>query len=161
MGATIKAFLIVCSVLQLHAVIKMPGFSIRQFVPEVVDGLFKMLEDTSPAVHDTTVTVLSELLHSLDPNEGADAVRKRFHIFLAVWMLFTDAAPSLTLFVTFCWFQASSNSIINILVIQSETSTAAREIALIWLNQLVVFYGALYTRQFGRHAACGAAVAAC
>jgi vacuole morphology and inheritance protein 14 len=58
----------------LHTVLKMPGFTITEFVPEVVDGLFKVLDDPSPAVHDASITVLSELLHSLDPNEGGDGV---------------------------------------------------------------------------------------
>jgi vacuole morphology and inheritance protein 14 len=59
----------------LHTVLKMPGFTITAFVPEVVDGLFKVLDDNSPAVHDTAVAVLSELLHCLDPDEGGNSVK--------------------------------------------------------------------------------------
>lgn len=52
----------------------MPGFTITSFVPEVVDGLFKALDDTSSSVHDTTIAVLTELLHCLDPDEGGGSV---------------------------------------------------------------------------------------
>ncbi|KAI6182944.1 Protein VAC14-like protein [Aphelenchoides bicaudatus] len=58
----------------LHTVLKMPGFTITSFVPEVVDGLFRVLDDQSVAVHDTSITVLSELLHCLDPEEGGNSV---------------------------------------------------------------------------------------
>jgi vacuole morphology and inheritance protein 14 len=60
----------------LHTVLKMPGFSISitSFVPEVIDGLFRVLDDSSMAVHDTAITVLSELLHCLDPDEGGNSV---------------------------------------------------------------------------------------
>ncbi|CAD5206876.1 unnamed protein product [Bursaphelenchus okinawaensis] len=56
----------------LHTVLKMPNFKVTHFVPEVVDGLFKVLDDPSPAVHDTAVTVLSELLHAMDPQQSGD-----------------------------------------------------------------------------------------
>ncbi|KAI6230079.1 hypothetical protein M3Y99_01098400 [Aphelenchoides fujianensis] len=93
----------------LHAVLKMPGFSVKAFIPEVVDGLLKVLDDPSPAVHDTTITVLSELLHCLDVEEGGE--------------------------------QVSPGSIVNILVSHTSGSSAsAREIALIWLSQLCVYY---------------------
>lgn len=59
----------------LHTVLKMPGFSVTSFVPEVVDGLFRVLDDPSMAVHDTAITVLSELLHCLDPDEGGNSVK--------------------------------------------------------------------------------------
>ncbi|KAI6202770.1 hypothetical protein M3Y94_00478900 [Aphelenchoides besseyi] len=93
----------------LHAVLKMPGFTVKSFIPEVIDGLLKVLDDPSPAVHDTTISVLSELLHCLDPEEGNNTV--------------------------------SPGSIVNILVSHTSGSTSsAREIALIWLSQLCVYY---------------------
>ncbi|KAI1721787.1 vacuolar 14 fab1-binding region domain-containing protein [Ditylenchus destructor] len=51
----------------LHTVLTVPVFSIATYIPEVVDGVFKALEDPAPAVRDATVAVLSELLHKLDP----------------------------------------------------------------------------------------------
>ncbi|KAI1728761.1 vacuolar 14 fab1-binding region domain-containing protein [Ditylenchus destructor] len=51
----------------LHTVLTVPVFSIATYIPEVVDGVFKALEDPAPAVRDATIAVLSELLHKLDP----------------------------------------------------------------------------------------------
>uniref|UniRef100_A0A915D8J8 Protein VAC14 homolog n=1 Tax=Ditylenchus dipsaci TaxID=166011 RepID=A0A915D8J8_9BILA len=51
----------------LHTVLTVPVFCITSYIPEVVDGVFKALEDPAPAVQDATVSVLTELLHKLDP----------------------------------------------------------------------------------------------
>lgn len=58
--------------LQLHSVLTVPRFSITCYIPEVVDGVFKTLEDPAPAVRDATVSVLMEMLHKLDPSSGEE-----------------------------------------------------------------------------------------
>lgn len=44
-----------------------PIFSIKSYIPEVIDGIFKSLDDPSQAVRDITISVLTELLGKLDP----------------------------------------------------------------------------------------------
>ncbi|KAH7727842.1 Protein VACL-14 [Aphelenchoides avenae] len=56
----------------LHSVLTVPRFSITCYIPEVVDGVFQILEDPAPAVRDATVSVLIEMLHKLDPNSGEE-----------------------------------------------------------------------------------------
>lgn len=49
-----------------------PAFTITQYLPEVIDGVFKALEDPTAGVRDATVSVLTELLHKLDPKLEED-----------------------------------------------------------------------------------------
>uniref|UniRef100_A0A914YLH8 Protein VAC14 homolog n=1 Tax=Panagrolaimus superbus TaxID=310955 RepID=A0A914YLH8_9BILA len=52
-----------------HTILKVPSFSITSYIPEVIDGIFKALEDPSPVVKETTTAVLIELMHKLNPKE--------------------------------------------------------------------------------------------
>lgn len=65
------------AIFQLHTVLKVPGFSITSYIPEVIDGIFKALDDQATAVREVTVSVLGELLYKLDPKEG---VQVRFQL---------------------------------------------------------------------------------
>uniref|UniRef100_A0A914GXU8 Protein VAC14 homolog n=1 Tax=Globodera rostochiensis TaxID=31243 RepID=A0A914GXU8_GLORO len=58
----------------LYTTLTVPEFSIGQYFPEVIDGVFKALEDPSPAVREATITVLTEMLHKLEPKEGIPPV---------------------------------------------------------------------------------------
>ncbi|KAL3118037.1 hypothetical protein niasHT_005280 [Heterodera trifolii] len=58
----------------LHTTLTVPDFMIGQYFPEVIDGVFKALEDPSPAVREATITVLNEMLHKLEPKEGTESV---------------------------------------------------------------------------------------
>uniref|UniRef100_A0AC34FBK9 Protein VAC14 homolog n=1 Tax=Panagrolaimus sp. ES5 TaxID=591445 RepID=A0AC34FBK9_9BILA len=55
--------------LMFHTILKVPSFSITSYIPEVIDGIFKALEDPSPVVKETTTAVLIELMHKLNPKE--------------------------------------------------------------------------------------------
>lgn len=52
--------------LKLHTILTVPMFSITSYIPEVVDGVFKALDDPAPAVRDAAASVLSELLQKLN-----------------------------------------------------------------------------------------------
>lgn len=53
----------------LNAIITIPRFSITQYIPELIDGVFKTLEDPLPVVREATLTVLKEMVHKLEPNQ--------------------------------------------------------------------------------------------
>jgi vacuole morphology and inheritance protein 14 len=52
-----------------HTILKVPSFTITSYIPEVIDGIFKALDDQSPVVKETTTAVLIELMHKLNPKE--------------------------------------------------------------------------------------------
>ncbi|KAE9553136.1 hypothetical protein FO519_003653 [Halicephalobus sp. NKZ332] len=52
-----------------HAILKIPNFTITTYIPEVIDGIFKALDDPSPVVKETAQAVLVELMHKLRPKE--------------------------------------------------------------------------------------------
>lgn len=54
---------------QFHAILKVPNFSITTYIPEVIDGIFKALDDPSSVVKETAQAVLVELMHKLQPKE--------------------------------------------------------------------------------------------
>lgn len=79
---------IIKNIIQLHTVLKVPGFNVTTYIPEVVDGIFKALDDQAASVRETTVSVLGELLYKLNPKENAQvnlggivSVRAGDHIF--------------------------------------------------------------------------------
>jgi len=43
-----------------------------QYIPEVVDGTFKALEDPSHSVKEITLSVLNEMLLKLDPTNSEE-----------------------------------------------------------------------------------------
>uniref|UniRef100_A0A7E4VTQ9 Protein VAC14 homolog n=1 Tax=Panagrellus redivivus TaxID=6233 RepID=A0A7E4VTQ9_PANRE len=52
-----------------HTILKIPDFTVTVYIPEVIDGLFKTLDDPAAVVRETTTAVLVELLHKLAPKE--------------------------------------------------------------------------------------------
>lgn len=56
----------------LSTVLTIPNFSIKSYIPEVIDGIFKSLDDSSQAVRDITISVLTELLEKLDPESETE-----------------------------------------------------------------------------------------
>ncbi|KAL7075345.1 hypothetical protein ACQ4LE_005101 [Meloidogyne hapla] len=51
----------------LYSILTVPDFSVSEYFPEVLDGVFKALEDPSPAVHEITISVLTEMQKKLNP----------------------------------------------------------------------------------------------
>lgn len=95
-----------------------PDFSVSEYFPEVLDGVFKALEDPSPAVHDITVSVLTEMQNKLDPKRS-DNVYFFFNIFY------------------YSNLKVNLEGVINILVIQATSQVPAiRDLAIQWLNQV-------------------------
>lgn len=96
----------------LHAVLIVPAFSIREYISEVVDGVFKALEDPAPAVREATVSVLSELLHKLDPRLEGHGLK--------------DDGKEVNI-----------AGIVNVLVPYANSPlTVQKELAIRWLNQV-------------------------
>jgi len=62
-----------------------PDFSVSEYFPEVLDGVFKALEDPSPAVHEITISVLTEMQNKLDPKRSDNV---NFFYFLKYFFLF-------------------------------------------------------------------------
>uniref|UniRef100_A0A915N8W2 Protein VAC14 homolog n=1 Tax=Meloidogyne javanica TaxID=6303 RepID=A0A915N8W2_MELJA len=54
----------------LFSILTVPDFSVSEYFPEVLDGVFKALEDPSPAVHEITISVLTEMQNKLDPKRS-------------------------------------------------------------------------------------------
>uniref|UniRef100_A0AC35UAD0 Protein VAC14 homolog n=1 Tax=Rhabditophanes sp. KR3021 TaxID=114890 RepID=A0AC35UAD0_9BILA len=52
----------------LRHLIDIPGFNLINFVPDLIDGLFKMLGDGADIVKNTTEEVLAQLLQKIDKN---------------------------------------------------------------------------------------------
>lgn len=57
------------TVFQLYTTLTVPDFEIKEYFPEILDGLFKALEDQSAAVREITITVLTEMQHKLNPKK--------------------------------------------------------------------------------------------
>jgi hypothetical protein len=47
-----------------------PDFSVDEYFSEVLDGVFKALEDPSPAVREVAISVLNEMQHKLNPKQA-------------------------------------------------------------------------------------------
>ncbi|VDN19394.1 unnamed protein product [Gongylonema pulchrum] len=59
----------------LSALLTAPEVSVLTYLPEVLDGLFQMLDDGQPGVRDATETVLGQFLERMGQQKGGDVVR--------------------------------------------------------------------------------------
>jgi hypothetical protein len=66
----------------LDTIITVPAFTVTHYIPEVVDGVFKALEDPTPAIREATLSVLKEMLFKLNPASG-DEAKKSLKIFIS------------------------------------------------------------------------------
>uniref|UniRef100_A0A915PQT9 Protein VAC14 homolog n=1 Tax=Setaria digitata TaxID=48799 RepID=A0A915PQT9_9BILA len=60
--------------LKLSALLTAPEISISAYLPEVLDGLFQMLDDSQPGVRDVTETVLGQFLERMQEQENGNKV---------------------------------------------------------------------------------------
>lgn len=54
----------------LYTTLTVPDFSVDEYFSEVLDGVFKALEDPSPAVREVAISVLNEMQHKLNPKQA-------------------------------------------------------------------------------------------
>lgn len=110
-----------------------PELSISTYLPEVLDGLFQMLDDSQPGVRDATETVLGQFLERM--HEQKDSGRVSF----ALKSLKTEKDSLKKRFNFLVLLQAELNDMINVLIVHAcaEGSTLTRMTALIWLNRFL------------------------